>query len=515
MKPRTRAGTWTALLSALAFSGAGASSSAPPKAEDVQEVVLDNGFRLLVARDARVPRVATSLWYRVGSTAEAQGEHGSAHFLEHVVHQGTTTVGTIDFGAERSLLRQIYETEQELLAAWNRERSRLREREVFYDEMVWPTTPEIDRLRERLYELEDQDSRYREFWAEYNWYQRYGALMRHTDPVPATTFKEQIEIDIDLPREHLELFFRLEADRMVNAVLRGWEAQRFTVLEQRLGRQGRPATRFDYEALDGVSFLSHPLSHPAGGHLRDFAHFNRSAMEVLYERHFVPNNATLALVGDVHPDEVRSLAERYFGRIARGAEPPARMDMEAEPVPGGAIRLDWQEPLSPQVIVRFRIPGMGHADRPVFDAIAAILRERRDLAIGGREIDLRVSMPRVSAPYPMTLSAQAPRDDDLAALEHLVLGAVEDLRRGRIDPKVFQRARKAMRLDWEQVRSERGGLAHLLGQFQVADDWKSLGPFMEARERASVEDVQRVAQRYLVPANRILATARRNPRGTS
>lgn len=68
-----------------------------------------------------------------------------------------------------------------------------------------------------------------------------------------------------------------------------------------------------------------------------------------------------------------------------------------------------------------------------------------------------------------------------------------------------------MRLDWEQVRTERGGLAYLLAQFQVTDSWKSLGPFMEARERASVEDVRRVAQRYFVPANRIIATARRAP----
>ena len=44
---------------------------------------------------------------------EAQGEHGSTHFLEHMVYQGTTSVGTKDFEAEKPILHEIYETEQE------------------------------------------------------------------------------------------------------------------------------------------------------------------------------------------------------------------------------------------------------------------------------------------------------------------------------------------------------------------------------------------------------------------
>ena len=108
---------------------------------DVQELVLDNGFKVLVVEGSQVPRVAASLWYRLGSLQERIGEHGSTHFLEHVVHQGTTTVGTKNFEAEKSLLRQIYETEQKLLATRNRERNRLRQRDVFFGDLDWPTTP--------------------------------------------------------------------------------------------------------------------------------------------------------------------------------------------------------------------------------------------------------------------------------------------------------------------------------------------------------------------------------------
>src|SRR5262249_50094138 len=153
---------------------------------DARDLILDNGFRLVVVEDHRVPRIGASIWYRFGARAESAGEHGSAHFLEHSIHQGTTTVGTRDFEAERPILAQIQDTEAQLLALRNRDRNQVRQRDVFYDPLAWRDTPELDALRRRLYELEDRDSQYRDFWAEHNWYRRYGYLGRHTDAVPAT-----------------------------------------------------------------------------------------------------------------------------------------------------------------------------------------------------------------------------------------------------------------------------------------------------------------------------------------
>ena len=308
---------------ALLFLAAGllpgpSTGAAPPDALAVEEVILDNGFRLLVVEDDRVPRIAASLWYRFGSMQEPMGEHGSAHFLEHVIHQGTTTVGTTDFEAEIPILQEIHETEQQLLALRRRERNRLRIREVFYDELDWPTTAEMEGLREKLYQLEDPQSGYRAFWEEYNWYRRYGAHARHQDPVPASTEQEYLEITVDLPKEAIELFFRLEADRMVNAVLRGWESQRYTVLEQILNGLSRPETRLNH-AIDGVTGLAHPVYIPDGGHPRDFASFNRESMLQMYDAYFVPNNATLVLVGAIDLGAARSMAEEYFGKNRAGS----------------------------------------------------------------------------------------------------------------------------------------------------------------------------------------------------
>ena len=317
-------------LLVLIFAGAWAgspalaaqSTSGPlPLQVEVQEHVLENGFTILLVEDHRMPRVAANLWVRVGSMAEPVGLHGVTHFLEHVIHQGTTTVGTSDLAAELPILQAIHDTEQELIAVRNRERNQLRERDVFYDEIGWPVTPEIQALRDRLYELEDLDNEYRDFWTSYKWYMQHGGYVRHTDPVPASTEQDYMEMNMALPKEHLELFFRLEADRLVNAILRGWEAQRFTVLEQILGGKSNPQTRFN-EAIDGVTAQVHPVYVPDGGHVRDFGNFTRAAMRRIYDDYFVPNNAALVLVGDTTLQEVVPLAERTFGVLPRGPEPP-------------------------------------------------------------------------------------------------------------------------------------------------------------------------------------------------
>lgn len=480
------------------------------------ELVLDNGFRIVLVRDTRVPRVAASLWYRVGALQEHLGEHGATHFLEHAIHQGTTTIGIRDAALDRALLEQIWETEQALLAERNAWRNQLRERAIFYNESEWPTNARMDSLRNRIYELEDQQSQNRIFWEEYNWYRQSGGQMRHTDPVPANTGNELMRIEVDLPKNRLEMFFRLEADRMVNAVLRGFEAQRFTVYEQFLNFN-RPETGRFSEAFNGAMAVVHPIYLHPGGHARDHAYWDRASLLRIYEDYIVPNNATLALVGDVSVEEVQALAAQYFGRLPRGDEPPARMDYEAEPPPGGSVRLDWLEPLSPQVTVRFRIPGVGHPYRPVFDAIAGLMSGPDGLIaqslsrMAARATSFGAGASSTGSPGTFSIRLSASTDADLPALEAAALDAVERLRNGQTTPAGLERVRRDMRLDWAQTRAHRGNLASEIGAFSVADEWRTMRSFYEDREGATLDDIRQAANRYLVPWNRAIATTRRNP----
>jgi zinc protease len=65
----------------------------------VQKHVLDNGFTILAARMPRVPKVSLQLWYNVGSKHEQSGEHGIAHFIEHMIFKGTSHLSESDINA--------------------------------------------------------------------------------------------------------------------------------------------------------------------------------------------------------------------------------------------------------------------------------------------------------------------------------------------------------------------------------------------------------------------------------
>jgi predicted Zn-dependent peptidase len=260
---------------------------------------------------------------------------------------------------------------------------------------------------------------------------------------------------------------------------------------------------------------------PDGGHLRDFGNFTRAAQQKILDAYFVPNNLALVLVGDVTMADVVPLAERYFGALPRGPQPPADLDLETEPVHGGSIRLDWTEPLSPQVHVRFRIPGLGHPDRPVFDLIAALLSGPHGVAgqrlaaagtAGSVSADFRViHTNRFGSPGALNLVGRAGTDGDLAAVERGLLAALEDLRAGRIDASALARAHKRLRVEWAEVRANPQELAFLIGHFHTMNHWSTLPALIEARDRATAEDVRRVAGTYFVPSNRVIAVARAEP----
>jgi predicted Zn-dependent peptidase len=233
----------------------------------------------------------------------------------------------------------------------------------------------------------------------------------------------------------------------------------------------------------------------------------------LYDEYIVPNNATLTLIGDVTVDDVRSLGAKYFGRVPRAPAPPANMDVEAEPPPGGSVRLDWLEPIEPAVLIRYRIPGVGHPDRPAFDVVARLLRGSDGLlaSSGTSRSDWQANASSAGSQNTLTVQARAGRDEDLAGLERTALEALERFRNDLVDEARLARVRREFQLDWELLRADRGGLATQFGSFAIADDWRTLRTQYEARRTTTAEDVRRVAQRYLVPWNRVIATTRQNP----
>ena len=62
--------------------------SALPVFAKTEEIVLDNGMKIIVREDHRAPVVVSQVWYRIGSTYEHDGISGLSHALEHMMFKG-------------------------------------------------------------------------------------------------------------------------------------------------------------------------------------------------------------------------------------------------------------------------------------------------------------------------------------------------------------------------------------------------------------------------------------------
>ena len=145
-------------------------------------------------------------------------------------------------------------------------------------------------------------------------------------------------------RDRLELVMRLEADRMANLTLTDAEVlpERDVVLEERRSRTGNNPGAQLYEQSRAAFYLHHPYRNPVIGWKNEIERLNtRDALD-FYRKYYAPNNAVLIIAGDVTADEVRRLAEKYYGPIAARATPPR--DRLVEPPHLAARRVVLKSP---------------------------------------------------------------------------------------------------------------------------------------------------------------------------
>ena len=122
-------------------------------------------------------------------------------------------------------------------------------------------------------------------------------------------------------RDHLERVMAFEADRMTGLVLTDAAVlpEREVVLEERRMRTDNDPGAQLAEAMQAALFVNHPYGHPVIGWEQEIHQLNREEALAFYRRFYAPNNAVLVIAGDISPDEVRTLAEKTYGAVARNS----------------------------------------------------------------------------------------------------------------------------------------------------------------------------------------------------
>ena len=146
-------------------------------------------------------------------------------------------------------------------------------------------------------------------------------------------------------KDRLPLVMELEADRMQNLELTDETVlpERSVVLEERRQRIDNEPSGLLSEQMDAAMYTAHPYGKPVIGWMPQVSKLTRQDAMDFYAAHYEPENAILIVAGDVTPDEVKALAERYYGPLKNKRPVPERLRAE-EPEPNAERRVTMTDP---------------------------------------------------------------------------------------------------------------------------------------------------------------------------
>lgn len=137
-----------------------------------------------------------------------------------------------------------------------------------------------------------------------------------------------------LSADRLPISFELEADRMQNLQLtaKAFATEMHVVKEERRLRIDNSPQGLAYEYFKAAAHIASPYHQPVIGWMHDIQKFTTGDIDQWYKQWYAPNNATLVVVGDVNPEHVYALAQRYFGSIPAHPVPPIKTTTEIQPL---------------------------------------------------------------------------------------------------------------------------------------------------------------------------------------
>jgi zinc protease len=178
------------------------------------------------------------------------------------------------------------------------------------------------------------------------------------------------------PGRALETIFELEADRLANLSFdpKVVESERGVVTSERRSSVDNSNFGVLYEQMRATAYTAHPYHIPVIGWPSDIEAWTIDDLRNYFTTYYAPNNCTMVIVGDVEPDDVFGLADRYFGALAPQDPPPQVRTREPEQVGERRIVIarDVQTPL---VGVAYKSPAAADETGPAIDLLMSILAD--------------------------------------------------------------------------------------------------------------------------------------------
>ena len=469
---------------------------------NITDFTLDNGMRFIVLERHESPTVSFITYANVGGVDEPPGKTGIAHFLEHLAFKGTTQIGTTDYAAEQPLLDRLDELHREIE---RKQAANTSNSEGLNSEL---NSKEIAALQAEFAQVEGEANSY----AIQN---EFGQIVQRSGGVGlnATTSADATRYFYSFPSNKLELWMSLESERFLDPVFREFYKEQQVILEERRLRTDNSPIGATIETFLATAFTTHPYQNPTIGTAADIAGLSRDEVQAFFETYYVPNNLTVAIVGDVDSAQVRQLAEAYFGRYQAGAMPPSVTQVEPEQTAERSVEVRMQT--EPWYIEGYHRPALNHPDNATYDAIASILSNGRTSRLYRSLIqEQQVALyaegfngfpgdryPNLMLFYGLTAPGRSVEEVH-AALHR----EIERITTEPVSPTELDRAKTQARAGLLRSLDSNSGMAESLVEYQAkTGDWHNLFEQLKAIDAVTADDILRVARTTFTEQNRTIA----------
>ena len=323
----------------------------------------------------------------------------------------------------------------------------------------------------------------------------------------------------------LDQMLFIEAERMSRGLYdpAECESERTVIISELQGGDNDPEQLLDTE-VTATALRVHPYGHPTIGWLQDLQAMSRDDLYAFYKRHYVPNNATLVVVGDVDADDVFRKAERHFGPIpagrvsrhARTAEPPQvgerRVMLEREGTTA-YLKLAYPAPAAtepeffPMLVLDAALTGAKGVS--LWNAFREAPPQRKArlysaLVERGLASSVSGSLLPTSDPFLFTVSLTAAAGVSLDVLEEAALAEMDRARSGGLSAQEITRAKRQLRTRLVLENDSVTSVAHQLGYFSTLAGPKYLSQLQARIDAVTPEDVARIAGKRLRSSTRTI-----------
>lgn len=312
--------------------------------------------------------------------------------------------------------------------------------------------------------------------------------------------------------DRIGLSIELESDRMQNLIIdpKEFELEREVVKEERRSRTDDDPYSFLIENLYAISFLVHPYHAPVIGWMSDLNHLVREDVANLYKTYYVPNNATIVVVGDFDTKTLLPKIKAAFGKIPKGPAPP--QFAPPEPVQLGERRTVVQrEAQLPFVFIGYHTPNYKSPDSYPLAVLSYILSGgksarlhrslvyERQIALdaGGNYNGLTID-PDLFYVYAMARPGKSPEE-----IEKALQAEVVRLRTEPVSESELQKAKNQVEAEFIMGADSNFFLAMQIGTAEtVGAGHQYVTSFVDKIRKVTAEEVMQAAQRYLVDTSK-------------